>query len=190
MREGAGDPVVLAELGRLRSSGALRPARYTIGTSGDSALFATRGQDVQGLLLGVRNDWYVFAVGVVDTTLRAWRLRDRDASIEDIRAIGFRGQGGEFSWVVGPANPESVELYRQTYSPDQRAIAAAGRHSLAKFPHDLDDFRLKAGAGSMVVEETGSGATWQLPLPANSHDRSPAEHDEHSPSRGPLIVSQ
>lgn len=187
--EGSGDPVVLADLGRMRSAGSLRPARNVIGSSSGSPLFSGRGEEVQGLLLGMHDDWYVFAVGIVDKSNRVLRARDRNAIVEDIRAVGFRGNAAGYEWIVGPPNPDGVAQYQRTYA-DRGGFASASRLSPAMFPHAFDDFRMTVTGRDVMVEESGSGATWSLPLPDGTGAPSKSEPDQSMNSDSRLIVAQ
>ena len=159
VQEGTGDDAVLAELRKLRSSNALRPARITFGVLNVGADTPEGdGWDVQGVLVGMQKRGvfirYVFVVGIVGYEGYL------PTKIQDIRLDGLAPLAGTLLWETGAADPATVERYRQVFTG-----AAASR-----FPGDDDNFRMTSSPNRVSVHEIRSGADWVLKVRANLRD--------------------
>ena len=154
-REGSIDPALLAQTRVMRSRDVLRPSRIVFGVLDvDASAPGRDGWDVHGMLIGKRTTgvqtWYVFVVGIVE------RTGYRPASIQDMRLIAFSAPGSKLAWNVGPANPQAVKRYLQTFSTPP-----------IRFPGDTDRFTMDLSGNVVSVLEAQSGARWELQLGAD-----------------------
>jgi hypothetical protein len=156
-REGHGDPAVLSQA--VRSRDALRPARITFGVLDvESSAPGRDGWDIQGLLVGKQpngtQNWYVFLVAIVA------RTGYRPYGIQDLRLVGLSAPGGKLVWQLGPANPQALQRYRDTF----------GASAPIRFPGDTDRFTMNVSEDGISVSEGESGARWSLAVSVQKPD--------------------
>lgn len=135
--EAAGDPAALRDLESA-------PGRrgFALFSDPDPA----RSTDARGVLVAHRTvagrPWFVFLVGLVG-----------QGAVRDVRPAAFSAPAGEFEWVVGEPNGQSLAAY-------------LARATTGGFPAAGDAFELTADENRVTIVERVSGARWGLTLPA------------------------
>lgn len=130
---------------------------------------APRRTDANGVLLGHRviggPAWFVYLVGMVE--FRGWFVNwplDKPR-VREIRLIAVSGQGGEFTWMTGEADPVALDRYcapqreRWRQSDPSRADSP---EAPTVFPTEADAFEMTVEEGTVTVVDRYSEAVWTL----------------------------
>lgn len=150
--QGNGDPVVLRDMSwdDVHKGFALM-----------SDALPDRSTDAVGLLLAHRaiegRFYFIFLFGLMG-----------EQAVRDVRAVALNVERGEFHWAVGPPRPDATAAYRR--------IGGRAESPVTRFPSQSDAFRVVVTGARVSIVHEQSAATWDVNVPQQTLDRSPAVH--------------
>jgi len=156
--DGHGDPAVLRDM-------TLDDTRRGFAIIGDED--PRKGTDAKGLLLAHRpingRPWFIYLVGLV-----------KDQKVDEIRLAALSVNHGKFDWVLSQKNPHSTQMYRN-YNEGLGKKRSPGQKNAPPdyegFPRAEDVFDLGINGNNVDAVHQGSGAWWQVTIPAAAVSR-------------------
>ena len=150
--DGRGDPNVLRNV-------TVETGRPGFGMIADSN--PAKSTDAKGVLLGHKlvNDrpWFIYLVGLVNKQ-----------NVSELRLAALNVRSGQYRWVLGKNDGNALKSYRN-YNESlgrQRSGQSKAPITYHGFPQEADAFDLTVEQNRVSAVHQGSGARWDLTIPA------------------------